>query len=241
MCSASEQLSFEVQYTVSPASWAVEYDLRVQKSANPVASAATSSPYSMRVGLYAVVAQSTREDWEQVQLHLSTTQAQQRINAPAPPTRLSLDFRSQDIEYGGTVGNILLATAGAPMQKSARASPVMEFASMAADEVEMKVAGAGFTGSSGQVGSPVVFHPEHATNITSNHQDRDSYSPNSGSGGPAVTRSTRLFIREAMLHPTVFSYCVPTTQGPAYVKAWTTGKAASTGKLYAQDAVSILI
>lgn len=227
---------------MSPASWAVEYDLRVQKSANPTASAATSSPYSMRVGLYAVVAQSTREDWEQVQLHLSTTQAQQRINAPAPPTRLSLDFRSQDSEYEGTVGNIFLATAGAPMQKSARgASPMMEFASMAADEVEMKVAGAGFTGSSGQVGSPVVFHPEHATNITSNHQDRDSYNPSSGSGGPAVTRSTRLFIREAVLHPAVFSYCVPTRQGPAYIKAWTSDKAASAGKLSVQDAVSVLI
>jgi hypothetical protein len=250
-------LDFELSYMVSPASWQAEYDLRVERAAPAAAAPGVSvgeARYAVRVGLYAVVAQATAEDWQNVRLHLSTSQAQQRIVPPTPPTRQALVFR-QDYGYAGEQES---AGGGAQMRlQSARSKRMFKNAAVAqefdagaapmafeaaADMAVMGLAGVGVTGGAGQVGSPVVFHPQHRVNISSNHQGGGGggygaagavYADPKMSSAPVtstVTRSTRIYIQDTVLNPTLFTYAVPTSgDKTAYLKAWTSAKPSNNG------------
>lgn len=233
MCLGSK-LTFALEYMTSPAHWAPEYDMRLLSPSSPTG----GNQYEMRIGLYAVVSQETQEDWNDVSLHLSTAQPQPNIYPPAPPARLSINYQPEHPSGGGQY-----------MMKKSRAQPEMFMAAgMAADtagvdgsffnnqgmesEVVMNVAGVGISGSGGNMGAAVVFSPKYPVNITSNYREQQ------GMGRMAVqdaaTRSTRLFIKEMVVAPSLFTYIVPTAGGGAHLKAWTTGStpaaAAGAGK-----------
>lgn len=116
---------------------------------------------------------------------------------------------------------------------------------------DMTVAEVDMTGQSGTIGSAVVFSPPHAVNISSNHRTTQNmhtmqnrqYAQNmqqqniqnfkrAASPLPqnsAASRATRLFIKEVVVAPRVFTYAVPTTNaGGAHLKAWA-AKFAGTG------------
>jgi hypothetical protein len=238
---------------VSPASWQAEYDLRVERAAPATAAPVGEAQYAVRVGLYAVVSQATAEDWQNVRLHLSTSQAQQRIVPPPPPTRQALVFR-QDYGYAGGQES---AGGGVQMMHAARGKRMFKNAAVAqefdagaapmafeaaADMAVMGLAGVGVTGGAGQVGSPVFYHPMHRVNISSNHQGGGGggygaagavYADPKMSSAPVtstVTRSTRIYIQDTVLNPTLFTYAVPTSgDKTAYLKAWTSAKPSSNG------------
>jgi hypothetical protein len=240
---AARTLDFELRYMVSPASWAAEYDLRVEKAG----AGTTAADYAVRVGLYAVVSQATTEDWRDVRLHLSTSQAEQHIFPPPPPTRLSLTFQQQYGKYdgeslsgAGAAPQVMYASRGRSSKRSSNTRfSLSESAFMAAD---MATAEVGMSGGAGQMGSPVVFHPEHLVNITSNHarssgsrgqqQYGDMAASPQSAGVPdaSVTRSTRIFIKESVLAPTLFTYMVPTAGAKTtHLKAWTAPTGVSSG------------
>eukprot|EP00598_Pedospumella_elongata_P005988 CAMPEP_0184970786 /NCGR_PEP_ID=MMETSP1098-20130426/3135_1 /TAXON_ID=89044 /ORGANISM="Spumella elongata, Strain CCAP 955/1" /LENGTH=711 /DNA_ID=CAMNT_0027492765 /DNA_START=79 /DNA_END=2214 /DNA_ORIENTATION=- len=241
-------LAFTLGYMTSPASWQAEYDLRLDSPADSISTATSSTPskeYKLRVGMYASVAQSSRDDWTDVQLRLSTSQPQQYIYPLPSPLRTSITFQvdqPESMHYDGAVGSRVGGGNMKMMSRSrsfdqielmsvgvAAAAPVMQ---------DMSIAEAGMTGQAGSLGSCVVFTPSHRVNISSN-QRANGNNGNSGNNGnygnyahhqhqhniltSAPTTSTRLFIKEFSLSPQVFTYAIPTMH-TAGLRAWVLNK-----------------
>mmetsp|Transcript_870 Transcript_870/g.1809 ORF Transcript_870/g.1809 Transcript_870/m.1809 type:complete len:763 (-) Transcript_870:690-2978(-) len=232
-------LELDLSYMASPASWQAEYDLRLEKVASQDKNEVMDQHYEMKVGLFAVVRQSTGEDWSDVRLHLSTSQAENYIHPPTPPMRLSLDFLPEKQHFMrkqekmrplsfSTPSSVQTEMAGATYA----ADDGMADADMATrSSAEVGVSGASVTGNSGQVGSPLVFHPEHPVNISSDARAAEHKMPRPPAGSPAAavipqptltTHTTRLFIKESVIKPLLFTYIVPTcSEKTAHLKAWT--------------------
>ncbi|KAJ1440288.1 hypothetical protein B484DRAFT_476698, partial [Ochromonadaceae sp. CCMP2298] len=236
-------LLFELSYFASPASWTAEYDMRLEMEGVGgagiggvgvgVVGGVDSAPrYVLRVSLHAAVTQSTAEDWTNVNLTLSTAPPAAYIRPPRPARRVVAYQNNQINRMKMNRGD--MAGGGGKMGKARGAVMMMAAAPEAMDAgafddggtqglQEMEVSSAGVS-SSGSLGS-VLLSPSQRVNVTSNalHQEvrrgKEGLPP---SVDPPVTHSTRVFIRDALLRPTVFSYIVP-TQGGAHLRAWTAG------------------
>lgn len=219
-------LQFDLTYMASPASWQAEYDLRLEKTqGRGEESTKNGDDYEMKVGLFAVVRQFTGEEWMNVHLHLSTSQAESFIHSPSPPTRVSLDFRSDQYFMKSKSSSRISASYPSSFESSSAAASSTE--SMPMNEFTM--ADVSVTGSSGQIGSPLVFHPEHVVNISSDARSTTNFARqhkgDDVSDVPAptlTTHTTRLFIQESVIKPMIFTYIVPTSSSKtAHLKAWT--------------------
>ncbi len=92
----------------TPAQWQAEYDVRVEtiETASTIIHNSTKAPapktsVAVRIGLYALVTQSSREDWVAAMLHLSTAQPQQSIHAPPPPAPTTVNYEANAWQRGG--------------------------------------------------------------------------------------------------------------------------------------------
>ena len=240
-------LAFTLGYMTSPANWQAEYDLRLDSPADSTSTATSSTPskeYKLRVGMYASVAQSSHEDWTDVQLHLSTSQPQQYIYPLPSPLRTFITFQADQPEpmYYNEAVSSRVGGGNMKLKKSqSRSFGQMEF--LAADTgqaapmmQEMGSAEVGMTGQAGSLGSSVVFTPAYRVNVSSNHRAngnngnyahyqphnvRTEYHPVQDNPllNSAPTTSTRLFIKEFSLSPLVFTYAVPTMHTSG-LRAW---------------------
>lgn len=218
-----KQLSMSLAYMIRQASWSADYDIRLSSGADT-----DGGKYELTIAFYAVVIQSTGEDWEKVQLTLST--ANTKINSYSPrPRRKKVQYyvKPRQYEQLKTV-NARARTVDMNVQSAVNEEyEVMAEAFMmdaAADDVGFMRASGAVASSTGDLGATYVFTPHHPVTVASNTvtdsvdtQHRRQKIPQQNVN---TQTKTRLFIDEMSIKPLVYSYIVPTMTDVAYLKAW---------------------
>eukprot|EP00598_Pedospumella_elongata_P007590 CAMPEP_0184973110 /NCGR_PEP_ID=MMETSP1098-20130426/5006_1 /TAXON_ID=89044 /ORGANISM="Spumella elongata, Strain CCAP 955/1" /LENGTH=776 /DNA_ID=CAMNT_0027495535 /DNA_START=48 /DNA_END=2378 /DNA_ORIENTATION=+ len=180
------ELTFTLKYMATPAQWQAEYDVRVETVEN--ASTTKKGSVAVRIGLYALVTQSSREDWVAAMLHLSTAQPQQSIHAPPPPAPTTVNYEADAWQRGGPSVQPSAQPSSQPSVQpsfpSASPSAVPTAAPSAIpsshpesrarqqqerNQQEMSRANVGSSGQGGSISAAVKFHLPYPVTIPSNH------------------------------------------------------------------------
>lgn len=207
--------TIKVTYMINNAYWQPSYDLYIDNNLDPN----SSEEYSLKLDMYASITQNTNEDWESVQLSLSTSMPYSRydMNSPVP--------YQNEISYVNYYGDGMASMESMPVgrsskirssAKSNRASMSMMAESLAADTSMVLESGEVSGSISGDLGTSYVFNVFHPVNVPcQKSQEEKSVVQSFTSSSPS-----KLFIDTLTITSDIYTYAVPTSKSMSYLKSW---------------------
>jgi hypothetical protein len=228
-----------LRYFISPASWVAEYDVRVGK---PTATTEGGyGAYDTEIDYFAIVSQQTGEDWNAIDLALSTSIPRQASTLPAPVSR-GVYFEAAVPNLSKLQGQTGVPTAGPTSQPMASptaaptASPsagptaAPSYRESRGDYRDSVTYAAGSASSSGDMSASYLFKIPYQVNVT-NVDLRQSRS---------IPRH-RLLIDKVAFSGTLFTFGVPSTRTGAFLRLWSKLPAHSSTSLLNSPSARIFI
>jgi hypothetical protein len=229
-----------LRYFISPASWVAEYDVRVGK---PTATTEGGyGEYDTEIDYYAIVSQHTGEDWNAIDLALSTSIPRQASTLPAPVSR-GVYFEAVVPNLSKLHGQTGVPTAGPTIQPSESpmaapsASPTAaptagpSYRESRGDYRDFVTYAAGSASSSGDMSASYLFKIPYQVNVT-NVDLRQQSTPKP---------RHRLLIDKVAFSGTLFTFGVPSTRTGAFLRLWSKLPAHSSTSLLNSPSARIFI